>query len=164
MNMMRRTNLRLALIAATALGLALPAAAACIKPGGYDSLQAALIAEVNAARATRGLGALVENAALERTAQGQACDNAARQSISHDGSDGSRLDTRLKRNGYAFRTAAENTGRGFADARAAIDWWLNSSGHKKNILMARTNEVGVGIALSAAPDSRLHWVLVMAAR
>ncbi len=99
--------------------------------------------------------------ALDKAAQGHACDNAKRHSTSHVSGDGSRLQHRLKRVGYDYRTASENTGRGFASGKRAVDWWMASPGHKKNMLMRDTREIGIGIAMSEAPDSRLHWIIVM---
>ncbi|MDZ4069684.1 MAG: CAP domain-containing protein, partial [Tabrizicola sp.] len=98
---------------------------------------------------------------LDKAAQGHACDIAKRQSISHVSSDGSQLQNRLRRAGYAYRTAAENTGRGFATGKRAVEWWMNSPHHKHNMLIGQMRDVGVGIAMSAAPDSRLHWIIVM---
>lgn len=160
-----RLTLALATIAALlALSLPAAAAAACAKPQGYQTLQADLMAQLNSERRKRGLATLVYSPVLDAAAQVQACDNARRLSISHEGSDGGRLINRLQRVGYIYRAAAENTGRGFANGTRAVQWWMNSPGHKKNILMRQTREVGVGIAMSAAPDSRLHWILVMGAQ
>jgi uncharacterized protein YkwD len=141
---------------ALALALALvaaPAAAACVLPDNVKALQAEVLAGMNAQRRARGLPALQMDAKLARAAQGHACDNAARQSYSHVGSDGSQLQNRLGLSGYRYRLAAENTGRG------AVQWWMNSPHHKDNILLAPAVDVGIGIALSEAPDSRLHWVV-----
>lgn len=162
-----RLHLALALSAAT-LGAALPAGpasagggSACLLPDNAASLRAELLSELNAERARFGLAALRPDPALDKAAQGHACDNARRLSISHDSSDGSQLQHRLRRVGYAFRKAAENTGRGFGTAQRAVDWWMNSPHHKDNILMRDSRDIGIGIALSAAPDSRLHWVIDM---
>ena len=58
--------------------------------------------------------------------------------------------------GYSFRTAAENTGRGFASGRRAVEWWMNSPKHRDNILLRKAREVGVGIAVSPAPSLSVH--------
>lgn len=136
-------------------------ALACTRPANSTELQSEVVAGVNAQRARAGLPALKLNAALGKAAQGHACDNAARQSISHVSSDGSKLQNRLRKAGYRFRTATENTGRGFATPARAVEWWMNSPKHKDNILMSATRDIGVGIAVSDAPDSKLHWVIVM---
>ena len=148
----------LALVLALALAAA-PAAAACVLPDNVKSLQAEVLAGMNAQRRARGLPALQMDAKLARAAQGHACDNARRHSISHDSSDGGTLRTRLKRVGYRFRAAAENTGRGFGTGARAVDWWMNSPHHRDNILLGKVNEVGIGIAVSDAPDNKLHWVI-----
>lgn len=139
------------------------AAMACSVPGGSATMQKELLVHLNAERKARGLPALVLSAKLDKAAQGHACDNARRKSISHTSSDGGTLKTRLRRAGYSFRTAAENTGRGFATGARAVQWWMHSPKHKDNILLRKAREVGVGIALSPAPDNKLHWIIVVGA-
>lgn len=154
--------LRAACIAAAQLA-PIAAHAGCDLPANAAELQVQLVAKINATRADHGLSALRMNAALATSAQGLACDNAKRKSTSHVSADGSRLQGRLRRAGYQFALANENTGRGFTSAARAIQWWMNSPHHADNILMNGTQDIGVGIAVSAAPESRLHWVIDMAA-
>lgn len=157
-------RMRLAAFAAsTLLCLAGAAQAGCTIPPNADAMQKELLAHLNAERKARGLSALTMSTKLDKAAQGAACDNAKRHSISHVSSDGGTLKTRLRRVGYGFRTAAENTGRGFASGARAVEWWMHSPKHKDNILLRKAREVGVGIALSPAPDSKLHWILVVGA-
>lgn len=151
----------LAMLAATILLSTGAAHAGCNIPANSGAMQAELIDNLNAERRARGLAPLRLSAGLDKAAQGHACDNASRQSISHVSSDGSQLQTRLRRAGYGYRTAAENTGRGFASGARAVQWWMGSPKHKQNMLMGQVRDVGVGIAMSAAPDSRLHWILVL---
>ena len=138
-------------------------AVACPVPAGANAASAEIVRLINAERAKARLPALRASGKLDRAAQTQACDNAARRVFSHVGSDGSDLATRLKRSGYRYRTASENTGRGFAEAARMVNYWMQSPGHRSNILLPRTREIGVGLALSAAPESRNHWIAVMAA-
>lgn len=132
---------------------------ACISPGNAAELQQEVLSHLNAERRAHGLSAFKLSAKLDKAAQGHACDNAKRKSISHDSSDGGTLKTRLRRAGYNYRAAAENTGRGFGTGARAVEWWMNSSKHRGNILLGKVREVGIGIALSAAPDNKLHWVI-----
>jgi uncharacterized protein YkwD len=132
---------------------------ACTVPTNAADLQKEVLVHLNAERRAHGLSAFKLSAKLEKAAQGHACDNAARRSISHDSSDGGTLKTRLRKAGYKYRTAAENTGRGFGTGTRAVEWWMNSPHHRSNILMGKVREVGIGIALSDAPDSKLHWVI-----
>lgn len=144
------------------LALVAPAFA-CTVPSNAEALQAQVISNLNAERKAQGLAPLRVSAKLNKAAQGHACDNAARQSISHTSSDGGSLKTRLRKAGYALRMAAENTGRGFRDGTRAVEWWMNSPKHRENILLRKAREAGIGIAVSAAPDSKLHWILVVGA-
>jgi uncharacterized protein YkwD len=144
------------------LALVAPAFA-CNVPGNVQAMQDEVLTHLNAERKAQGLAPLRMSTKLTKAAQGHACDNAKRQSISHTSSDGGTLKTRLRKAGYAFRTAAENTGRGFASGARAVQWWMNSSKHRDNILLRKAREVGIGIAVSPAPDSKLHWILVVGA-
>ena len=146
------------LVLASGLALSLPAQA-CTVPANANALQAEVLSHLNAQRKANGLPALKLSAKLDKAAQGHACDNANRRSISHDSSDGGTLTTRLRKAGYKYRAAAENTGRGFGTGARAVEWWMNSPKHRTNILYPRVRDVGIGIALSDAPDNKLHWVI-----
>ena len=148
-----------------ALALLAPvtAQAACDLPANAAQLQADLVASINAQRAARDLPGLRLHAALDTAAQGHACDIARRQTTSHMSANGAQLQSRLRRAGYRFALANENTGRGFASATRAVQWWMDSPHHADNILMQGTQDIGVGIAVSAAPENRLHWVIDMGA-
>lgn len=159
--MLARTCL-LALAASAVLAVVTPVFA-CDIPADAAAQQQELLDTLNAERKAHGISALTHSAKLDKAAQSLACDNAERQSIGHESADGGTLKTRLRRAGYAFRMAAENTGRGFGSGARAVEWWMESDKHRDNILLRKAREVGVGIALSAAPDSKLHWILVVGA-
>lgn len=146
-----------------ALMLAASPAAACNVPADVTDMQVELLEQLNAERRAAGLSTLKLSTKLDKAAQAHACDNADRKSYSHEGSDGSTLKTRLRRVGYALRTAAENTGRGFGSPERVVAFWMGSDKHRSNILLRKARDVGIGIAVSAAPDSKLHWILVVAA-
>jgi uncharacterized protein YkwD len=158
---MRRSRLSLAAILMTATLVMPSLGLACSIPSASEAMQVEALKAVNAERAAHGLSPLKFSRTLDKAAQGAACDNANRHEISHVSSDGSHLKDRLHRVGYRFRSAAENTGRGFRSGSSAVQWWMHSPKHKSNILMRSVREVGLGIALSDAPDNKLHWILVM---
>jgi uncharacterized protein YkwD len=139
-----------------------PPALACRTPAGAEGLRSQVVAGVNAERRAAGLAALSPDAALMRVAQDQACDNAAADALSHQGADGARLATRIKRTGYRFRVANENVGRGMKGAESAVGWWMNSPPHRHNILERGSRDIGVGIAVAAG--GALHWTMVTGAR
>lgn len=130
----------------------------CPRPTRTEGEAKALLSAINQVRRGKGLPALRLSAKLSKVAQSHACDNAARNSYSHTGSDGSDLRIRLKRGGYRLRAAAENTGIGFASVDRAMNFWLNSPKHRANILNPSVTELGVGLADGTRPA----WVLVMA--
>ncbi|MBA3911911.1 MAG: CAP domain-containing protein [Rhodobacter sp.] len=145
-----------------AITLGTPAVASK-SPANAGAMQDELLSHPNAERRAKGLSPLRLSAKLDKAAQGHGCDNANRMSMSHVSSDGRTLKNRLRRVGYAFRTAAENTGRGFASGARVVQWWMNSSKHRDNILLRKAKEVGIGIAVSPAPDNKIHWILVVGA-
>lgn len=123
--------------------------------------EAALLAEINAIRKQNGLPTLRKSSRIGAVAQNHACDNARRQTVSHTSSNGKSLSGRLKAGGYYLRVAAENTGLGFSgDPGRLVEYWMNSPGHRANILNPKVTEAGVGYA---AGNTRPAWVLNVAA-
>ncbi len=134
--------------------------AGCTRPGHADATEDRVLALVNAFRAEHGLSRLRASARLATVAQGHACDNAARGSISHTGANGSGLSERLKRGGYRLRTAAENPGRGFVDdPDRMVAVWKSSPGHRENLLNPEMTEAGLGLTSGSRPA----WVLNLGA-
>ncbi|MEU0412348.1 CAP domain-containing protein [Streptomyces griseorubiginosus] len=118
------------------------AAAASADPGPTDQV----LTLVNAERAKAGCSPLTENAKLTKAAQDHSQDMADHQNMSHTGSDGSSMADRLTRVGYAFRTAGENVAYGYSSPESVMDGWMNSPGHKANILNCAFKEIGIGLA------------------
>ncbi|MBM0278371.1 CAP domain-containing protein, partial [Micromonospora tarensis] len=114
---------------------------------------------VNAERAKAGCKALSVNDKLMTAAQRHSQDQADHQNMSHTGSDGSNAGTRLDRVGYSWRTYGENVAWNQQNPAAVMDAWMNSSGHRANILNCAFTEIGVGIANSNGP----YWTQVFAA-
>lgn len=139
-----------------ALALAHPAAA-CTLPAKAKALAAETLAAINAERQAKRLAPLTADPRLTKAAQAHACDSATRNRMGHDGSDGSDLADRATRAGYAYREIAENVTQGYASPRSVTQGWMNSAGHRRNILMRNAKEAGMGIAVG--PDGDLHWVL-----
>ncbi|TDC58840.1 hypothetical protein E1258_20165 [Micromonospora sp. KC207] len=106
---------------------------------------------VNAERAKAGCGALKINDKLMAAAQAHSQDQADNRKMSHDGSDGSDVGDRLGRVGYAWRAYGENVAWNQQTPAAVMDAWMNSPGHRANILNCSFTEIGVGIASSNGP-------------
>ncbi len=147
------------LILAAALALTAGAAAhACTRPANLSAVTAEAAALINAQRGQAGLPALRVSGNLTKAAQDHSCDQAGTRKMGHTGSDGSSLSTRLRRVGYRFRAANENVYSGAGGPADAVRWWMNSAGHKRNILSGSTRDMGIGVARGA--DNRLYWTFV----
>lgn len=122
-------------------------------------LSAAVIELVNAERSARRLAPMVWDQRLELAAQRHSDDQAAMGRLSHTGSDGSSLAVRLARVGFSWRAAAENVASGQTSPESVLAAWMNSPGHRANILSGNTR-IGVGFAVGA--DGRTYWTQVFA--
>ena len=124
---------------------------------GTSSAAQAVLAEVNAARTKNGLSALTLDANMNRAAAVRAAELA--QSFSHTRPNGSRGLTALNEAGVSYRTAGENIASGQQSAQAAVSAWMNSSGHRANILSSLFGRMGVG---QATIGGRTYWVQLFA--
>jgi uncharacterized protein YkwD len=149
------------LVALSALG-PLPLSA-----GPADSVLTA----VNAARAKAGCTPLRLNGKLAAAAKSHARAMAEQNFFGHAGKDGSRFSSRIARQGYSYRTAAENIAAGQRSAGQVVQSWLGSTGHRRNILNCQMTETGIAVVYQAddrpirgnpAP-LRYYWVQVFAA-
>lgn len=122
-----------------------------------SSAAQAVLAEVNAARAQNGLSALTLDANMNRAAAVRAAELA--QSFSHTRPNGSRGLTALNEAGVSYRMAGENIASGQQTAQAVVSAWMNSSGHRANILSASFGRMGVG---QATIGGRTYWVQLFA--
>lgn len=108
----------------------------------------------NRVRADAKLPPLSLEPRLVAAARAHADDMARHDTMSHDGSDGSRPSERVDRQGYHYRTTGENVARGQTSAKAVMCAWLKSPPHKKNILGHFTQ---VGIAVVRSDDDTPFW-------
>ncbi|WP_329389335.1 CAP domain-containing protein [Streptomyces sp. NBC_01351] len=112
--------------------------------GGSES-ESAVLALVNKERAAAGCGPLTANAKLSAAARAYSDTMAASGVMSHTGPDGSTMTTRVEAAGYGWSRLGENIARGQADADAVMNAWMNSPGHKANILNCAFREIGIGV-------------------
>ncbi|MDX6765030.1 CAP domain-containing protein, partial [Streptomyces sp. F8] len=96
-------------------------------------------------RAAAGCGALTSNAKLSAAARAMVSLYARAGVMSHTGPDGSTMTSRVEAAGYKWSTLGENIARGQADADAVMKAWMNSSGHRANILNCAFKEIGIGV-------------------
>lgn len=99
---------------------------------------------VNAARAQAGCGALTADDRLAAAAQGHSDDMAAQGYFSHTSLDGRSFVDRVRAAGYP-NPGGENIAQGQRSAQAVHDAWMNSQGHRENILNCEFTTIGVGL-------------------
>ncbi|MCI8283978.1 MAG: serine protease [Firmicutes bacterium] len=113
---------------------------------------------VNKERGAKGLKALNYNSALGAVAQKKAEDMAKNNYFSHTSPTyGSAFDM-LAKDKISYRSAGENIAKGQTSASAVMKAWMNSSGHKANILSSSYSEIGVGCAVSSKGTK--YWVQI----
>jgi uncharacterized protein YkwD len=139
----RLTALTAAIVVATLVGLAGPAAAATPTTA---SQEARVVQLVNAARAKAGCAPLRTNAQLTKAARGHSADMAKRNYFAHNTPGGVTPWIRIAQAGYPMATEAENIAAGQKTADAVVKAWLNSPGHRRNILNCGLRSVGTGLA------------------
>lgn len=125
--------------------------------GSTSSAAQAVLSQVNAARAQNGLSALTLDANMNRAANVRAAELA--QSFSHTRPNGSRGLTALSEAGVSYRAAGENIAAGQQTAQAVVSAWMNSSGHRANILSTKFSRMGVG---QVTISGRTYWVQLFA--
>ena len=148
------------------LALAVPAPAAagptaCAAAGssptdvGAGQLEYTILCLVNRERTARGLSRLRSNDRLDRAARGHSRNMVRRNFFSHDAPGGASVLDRVLRRGYRGprgTLVGENIAWGsgsYATPAEILDGWMNSPGHRANILHPRFEEIGVGVAHGA---------------
>lgn len=124
--------------------------AAAIPGAAQATLPEDIHAHITRERAKNGLGTLARNARLQAAAQGLADAMLRRRTLSHS-ADGQTLALRAR--AYPYRRLAENIA--YIDSRAPGDiaarfaaMWMQSPGHRANILDGRLTETGIAVAAS----------------
>lgn len=117
--------------------------------------RAAVLCLVNHERVGRGLAPLIEDPRLESAAQAHADDMGRRNFYAHVSPDGLDADRRMRAAGYDGQSTGENIHWGVgvsATPARIVEDWMNSPGHRANILRPSFTRIGTGVAYDA-PDS-----------
>jgi uncharacterized protein YkwD len=139
-------------------------------------------AHINEERSKHGLSPLAWDKALSRIAAGHSRDMAARKYLAHDSPEGQGFPHRYRQAGYTCRIRIGNTIHGGAEnialnhlynsvttvngvahydwnsseniAGRALEGWMKSPGHRKNILTPHWKREGIGVEI--APDGKVY--------
>jgi len=165
--MSARANSKLRILAlaltvgALVVALIAPATASACADEGADPSSASLKkierathCLINKQRGRRGVNKLERSAKLDQAAVGHSRDMAAKNFFSHDGVGGSLVD-RIDHTGYLASsgwTVGENIAWGSGERAtpgAIVKAWMNSPGHRDNILRSSFKDIGIGVARGA---------------
>jgi uncharacterized protein YkwD len=139
-----------------AVGMAVIGALA-LAPAQAQDLTDEVVRLVNQERAARGLAALVRSPQLDAAARRHSDDMAIRNFFSHTGSDGSNAGSRIAGTGYLAIAYGENIAAGFRTAQDVVTAWMNSEGHRRNILDPMFKEIGVALVIRIGSTYGYYW-------
>jgi uncharacterized protein YkwD len=112
-------------------------------------VRAATLCLVNAERGRYGIAPLADNPQLAAAAQAHASDMTASRYFSHVSADGRTFDQRIHASGYFGSYLAENIawgGGSLGTPRRVVSGWMNSAGHRANILNGLLVQSGIGVS------------------
>lgn len=126
---------------------------------GIQSSSAAseVVRLTNSARSQNGYAALVEDGALSDAAALRAREIA--RSFSHTRPSGASFSSALSESGVSYLRAGENIASGQKSASEVVNAWMNSPGHRANILNSSYSRIG---SASVNIDGTLYWVQLFA--
>ncbi len=128
-------------------------------PGNLADVRAAVLCLHNRERGARGLPLLRESGKLRRAAAGHSGDMVASSYFAHESPSGADMADRILGTGYARDqgwSLGENIAWGTGSLATAVEIqraWMDSPGHKANILRRQFREIGIGVAVGAPVDA-----------
>jgi uncharacterized protein YkwD len=108
--------------------------------------------KINEQRTLFGISAYHYSPDLEKVAQNFATDMATHHYFSHTDLEGNSSSDRMTNAGISFNRSAENIAQGQTSSSSVMSSWMNSEGHRYNILNAALNNIGCGY-------NATYWVL-----
>jgi uncharacterized protein YkwD len=128
-------------------------------PGNLADVRAAVLCLHNRERGARGLPLLRESVMLRRAAEGHSVDMVVGGFFAHESPSGADMADRILGTGYARDqgwSLGENIAWGTGGLATALEIqraWMQSPGHKANILRRQFRAIGIGIAVGAPVDA-----------
>ena len=147
------------------LAIALFATFVFVGTASAASFEESVVELTNQERAKHGLAALSISNELAASAERYAHVMAGVGGISHTGPDGSTLSTRNEAAGYrSWSWMGENVAAGQTSPERVVAAWMNSPGHRANILSPKAREIGVGHAHTGGNKYGHFWAQEFGAR
>lgn len=116
----------------------------------------------NAERAAHGCPPVTLETRLTLAAQAHSEDMAINNFFSHTGSDGSSPGDRISRAGYNWRSYGENIAAGYTTPEAVVTAWMDSPGHRANILTCGFDHLGIGYVYAKSTRYQHYWTMKLA--
>ena len=151
-------RLRFGVVVASLVLVPIAAAAQAPPLGCPGEFEWRVVDLVNEERSARGLAPLTIDVRLMEAAQLHAVDMAIHNFLSHTGSGGSTMTSRIEAVGYRpWLKLAENVAAGYTTPESVVSGWMASSGHRTNILDPLLVDIGVGYAYASGTQYRHYW-------
>ncbi|NUR98837.1 MAG: CAP domain-containing protein [Kribbellaceae bacterium] len=112
--------------------------------GGSGPAEEQVLTLTNQERAKSGCGPLRFNKSLVRAAEAHAADMVDQHYFAHDSLDGRSPFDRMKAAGFTGGSMAENIAVGYSSPAAVVAGWMQSPGHRANILNCAYTMIGIG--------------------
>jgi uncharacterized protein YkwD len=148
--------LAVTLVAAPSASAVCASASATPSEVGKRTVVRATLCTLNAERARHGLPRLTLSKKLSAAARRHARDMVRRDYFAHDSLGGGTFVDRIRRSGYLKDARSWSVGENLAwgsrersAPRAITTMWMNSAGHRANVLSPAFREVGIGFAIGA---------------
>ncbi|WP_041939742.1 MULTISPECIES: CAP domain-containing protein [Frankia] len=125
---------------------------------GVSSMLAQVVTLTNIEREREGLAPLAVDARLAAAAESHSRDMAARGFFAHTSPDGRTVSDRVTDLGYRYARVAENIAAGQTTAEEVVAGWMQSPGHRANILIPQLRQIGVGHATGG--EYGTYWTQV----
>lgn len=119
-----------------------------------------IVSSTNTQRAQNGLPPLTNNDLLNQAAFNKAQDMFEKQYFAHDSPEGLGVADLAANVGYQYITIGENLALGnFLNDTVVVQAWMDSPGHRANILNSKYTQIGVGV-MRATYEGRTTWIAV----
>ena len=117
-------------------------------PESVTAYETEVVRLVNDVRKANGLKPLLQDWQLSRVARYKSQDMRDLGYFSHTSPTYGSPFNMMKSFGISYKTAGENIAKGYSTPKAVVDAWMNSSGHRANILNPSYTHIGVGFVAS----------------
>ncbi|HCQ5968732.1 TPA: sporulation protein [Clostridioides difficile] len=124
----------------------------------FSAYQKEVVDLVNIERAKAGLNPLTLDSSISNVATKKSQDMIDNNYFSHNSPTyGSPFDM-LKKFGISYKTAGENIAMGQKTPKEVVNTWMNSEGHRKNIMNPNFSKIGVGVAQKSGGS--IYWTQI----